>query len=160
MAAGLREITASPVSSARNSHTANSQPSSAHGKTYRVRGMPLQFTKRQAEDVLRSVLRLDEAQGTVQVRSIAPSPNGKTKVATLEFKSRPPCFLSDQHEWSFEIPSTDKNDFVGSNYEDDDDIIPAAPIITIDDHFNGITILRSFKNISEHKIELVSSYSK
>ena len=156
----MREITASPVSSAGNSHGANTQPSSEHGKAYRVRGIPLQCTKRQAEDVLRSVLRLDEAQGTVRLRSMALSPDGKTKMATLEFKSRPPCFLSDQHEWSFEIPSTDKNDFVDSNYEDDDDIIPAEPIITIDDHFNGITILRSFKNSSEHKIELVSSYSK
>lgn len=105
---------------------------------------------RQVQELLRSVLGLDAARGTVQVKSIAVSPNQKTKMATVNFQNPPPCLSSDRKEWSFEIPDVDNSD---AENDDDDDIIPKAPTITIDSHFRGITILRSFKNVSEHKIE-------
>lgn len=124
--------------------------------TYRVRGIPLEYKKRQVDELLRSVLGLDAARGTVQVKSIAISPNQKTKMATVNFQDPPPCLSSGRKECSFEIPDAfevpdvDNSD---TDNDDDDDIIPKAPEITIDSHFRGITILRSFKNISEHKIE-------
>jgi hypothetical protein len=78
-------------------------------------------------------------------------------MATAEFKPPPPCFTTKRSEWSFEIPDNErsysKND--DDDDDDDDDVIPKAPTITIDTHFKGITILRSFKNVLEHKIELV-----
>jgi hypothetical protein len=118
--------------------------------TYRVRGIPLEYKLRQVQELLRSVLGLDAARGTVQVKSIAISPNQKTKMATVNFQNPPPCLSSDRKEWSFEIPDVDNSD---AESDDDDDIIPKAPTITIDSHFRGITIFRSFKNVAEHKIE-------
>lgn len=105
---------------------------------------------RQVPELLRSVLGLDAARGTVQVKSIAISPNQKTKMATVNFQDPPPCLSSDRKEWSFVIPDVDNSD---AENDDDDDIIPKAPTITIDSHFRGITVLRSFKNVSEHKAE-------
>jgi hypothetical protein len=86
---------------------------------------------------------------------MAISPDQKTKMATVNFKYPPPYLLSDRNEWAFEIPDSDSTDFENGNDDDDDDdeIIPKPPTITIDTHFKGITILRSFKNVSEHKIE-------
>jgi hypothetical protein len=105
------------------------------------------------QELLSSVLELDGTRGAVQVRSIAISLDQKTKMATVDFKNLPACFSLDRNEWSFEIPDVDGSDAKNDDTDDDDDIIPKAPTITIDTHFKGITILRSFKNISEHKIE-------
>ncbi|OBT60680.1 hypothetical protein VE03_09999 [Pseudogymnoascus sp. 23342-1-I1] len=121
--------------------------------TYRVRGIPLEYNMRQVQELLQSVLGLDAARGTVQVKSIAISPNQKTKMATVNFQNPPPCLSSDRKEWSFEIPDVDNSD---AESDDDDDIIPKAPTITIDSHFRGITILGSFKNVAEHKIDCVA----
>jgi hypothetical protein len=83
---------------------------------------------------------------------MAISPDRKTKIATVNFEAPPVCLLSDRNEWSFDIPNVDGGE-AEKDDDDDDDIIPQAPKITIDTHFNGITILRSFQNASEHKIE-------
>jgi len=115
--------------------------------TYRVRGIPLEYKPKRLQELLRSVLERDGTRDAVQVRSMAISPDRKTKMATVNLKNPPACFSLNKSEFSFEIPDVDIGD------EDDDDIIPKAPTITIDTHFNGITILRSFKNVSEHKIE-------
>jgi hypothetical protein len=98
------------------------------------------------QELFRLVLGLDRTQRNVQVRQIAISPDQKTKIATVDFKTPPTCFASDRTEWSFEIPDDESSDAKN----DDTDIIPKAPTITIDTHFKGITILRSFKNVLEH----------
>jgi hypothetical protein len=84
---------------------------------------------------------------------MAISPNQKTRMATVSFKPLPACFSSDRNECSFEIPDVDNSDAENDHNDDDDDIIPKAPTITIDTHFKGITILRSFKNASKHRVE-------
>jgi len=120
--------------------------------TYRVRGIPREYKLNKVQGLLQSVLKLVGTGRDVEVRSIAISPDQKTKMATVNFKTRPACFSSDMNEWSFEIPDVDNIDAKNDD-NDDDDIIPKTPTITIDTHFKGITILRSFKNVSEHTIE-------
>jgi hypothetical protein len=100
-------------------------------------------------------LGLHGTQRNVQVRPLAISPNQKTKIATVDFKTPPACFTSDRNEWSFEIPDDESSGAKNDDDDDDDDIdiIPKALTITIDTHFKGITILRSFKNVLEHNVE-------
>jgi hypothetical protein len=76
-------------------------------------------------------------------------------MATVNFKIPPTCFSSDKNEWSFEIPEADNSGAKNNDDEDDDDddIIDKAHTITIDTHFKGITVFRSFEDISEHKME-------
>jgi hypothetical protein len=134
-----------------------SPPSNANKSsvTYRVRGIPLEYTLKKVQEFLRSVFELDGTRRDVQIRSMAISPDQKTKMATVNFKIPPARFSSDRNEWSFEIPDVDSSDAENDdNDDDDDDFIPkASPTVSIDTHFKGITILRSFKNVSEHKIE-------
>lgn len=133
-----------------------SPPSNANKSqvTYRVRGIPLEYTLKKVQEFLRSVLELDGTRRDVQVRSMATSLDQKTKMATVNFKIPPAGFSSDRNEWLFEIPDVDSSDTENDDNDDDDDFIPkASPTISIDTHFRGITILRSFKNVSEHRIE-------
>jgi hypothetical protein len=102
------------------------------------------------EKLLWSVLELDGTQDAVQVKSLAMSPNHKTKMATVDFRTQPARLSSSRYKWHFDIPGSYAENNGG---EDDDDIIPKPPKITIDTHFKGITVLRSFKNVSQHKIE-------
>jgi hypothetical protein len=74
-------------------------------------------------------------------------------MATVDCQELPPPLSSDKNQWSFDIPDSNR-----SEAEDDDDIIPMAPVITIDTHFKGLTVLRSFRKPLEHKIEYVSFY--
>jgi hypothetical protein len=136
-----------------NSHSLSSLNAKESQVTYRVRGIPREYTWKRVQGLLSSVLQLGGTQGAVQVRSIATSLDQKSKMATVDFTNRPACFSSDRNEWSFEIPEVDSGDAQNKDIDDDDDIIPRAPTITIDTHFKGITILRSFKNVSEHKVE-------
>jgi hypothetical protein len=79
-------------------------------------------------------------------------------MATVAFNGHPAFVLPKQHEWSFDISNDDFEDRRNNNADEDEDgLIRTAPTITIDDHFKGITVLRSFKDESEHKAELVSS---
>jgi|SRR5277367_905996 len=120
--------------------------------TYRVQGIPLKYKLSKVQELLRSVLELDRSGSNIRVRSLAVSHNQKTKVATVDFDTTPACFSLDRNEWSFEIPD-DESSNAKNDDSDDDDIIPKAPTITIDIHFKGITVLRSSKNVLEHKIE-------
>jgi hypothetical protein len=141
--AGVGEITPSQISNAASSNAASpyletsTQPTLEHKKT-------------QVEKLLWSVLELDGTQDAVQVKSLAMSPNHKTKMATVDFRTQPARLSSSRYKWHFDIPGSYAENNGG---EDDDDIIPKPPKITIDTHFKGITVLRSFKNVSQHKIE-------
>jgi hypothetical protein len=136
-----------------NSHLSPFSNAKRSQVTYRVRGIPREYNAKRVQELLSSILELDGTRGAVQIRSIAISLNQKTKIATVDFKNPPAWFSLDRNEWSFEIPDVDSSDAKNDDTDDDDDIIPKAPTITIDTHFKGITMLRSFKNISEHKIE-------
>ncbi|KAF8849681.1 hypothetical protein BDZ45DRAFT_227669 [Acephala macrosclerotiorum] len=155
--AGLGDTMLSHNSNVANSNAANShletfiQPTLAHKKTYRIRGIPSEYKKGELRKLLQAILRLGDTHSTVKLMSMAISPDRKTKVATVNFENSPTCLSPDRNEWSFEIPNAKSGDAETEN--DDDDIILKAPVITIDTHFTGITILRSFKNLSEHRVE-------
>ena len=78
-------------------------PSLEHKKTYRIRGIPLEYKKIHVEQLLQSVLKLDGAQDAVQVKSLAMSPNYKTKMATVDFRTLPAGLSSSSNEWHFDI---------------------------------------------------------
>ena len=50
------------------------------------------------------------------------SPDQKTKMATVGFKTLPACFTSNRSEWSFKIPDDESSD--AKKDDSDDDIIP------------------------------------
>lgn len=119
---------------------------------YRVTGIPIDYKQKQIKALLQTALELDEAGGTVKLRSIAISPNRKTKVVTVCFSCRPELLPPRaSREWHFSIPT--ENNGGNSSTFDDDDIVPQEQIITVDSHFKGITVLRSFRKLDEHKIE-------
>lgn len=99
-------------------------------------------------ELLQSVLGLDEVR-CVQVRSLAISHNRKTQMATANFQTTPLCLSSGGDEWSFDISDFNPS----SDISDDEYVIHRAPKIIVDTHFRGLTILRSFKKSSKHKIE-------
>ena len=76
------------------------------------------------------------------------APDQKSRMATVCFQRHPDSLPPDEKEWSIDIRQ-DEND----ESDDDNDVFPAAPTITLDTHFKGITVLRSFKEASEHEIE-------
>jgi hypothetical protein len=118
---------------------------------YRVTGIPIDYKQKQVKVLLQTVLQLDKAGNSVKLRSIAISPNRKTKVATVCFGCRPTLLPPRAGgEWHFPIPEDNTGN---SSADDDDDIIPQEQIITVDSHFKGITVLRSFSKLEEHKIE-------
>ncbi|KFY14696.1 hypothetical protein V492_02454 [Pseudogymnoascus sp. VKM F-4246] len=122
---------------------------------YRVTGIPIDYKQKQVKALLQTVLQLDKAGNSAKLRSIAISPNRKSKVVTVCFSCRPTLLPSrTDGEWHFPIP-TENNGGNGSS-EDDDDIIPQEQIITIDSHFKGITVLRSFSKLDEHKIDIIA----
>ncbi|KFY22657.1 hypothetical protein V493_06435 [Pseudogymnoascus sp. VKM F-4281 (FW-2241)] len=119
---------------------------------YRVTGIPIDYKQKQVKALLQTALQLDKAETSVKLRSIAISPNRKTKVATVSFTNRP-ILLPPRadREWHFPI-FTESN----SSADDDDDIIPQEQIITVDSHFKGITVLRSFSKVDEHRIDIIA----
>lgn len=119
---------------------------------YRVTGIPIDYGRKRAETLLQTVLQLDKAGDSVKLRSIAISPNRKTKVATVCFSYRPiPLPKRDDGEWHFPIPTG--NSSGNSSADDDGDNIPQEQSITVDTHFKGLTVLKSFSNLDDHKIE-------
>ncbi|KFY64655.1 hypothetical protein V496_03120 [Pseudogymnoascus sp. VKM F-4515 (FW-2607)] len=122
---------------------------------YRVTGIPIDYKQKQVKALLQTALQLDKAGNSVKLRSIAISPNRKTKVATVCFNCRPTLLPPRANEeWHFPIPTESNSG--NSSADDDDDIIPQEQIITIDSHFKGITVLRSFSKLDEHKIDIIA----
>lgn len=103
-------------------------PLSPRGKVYRVRGIPLEFTKEKMQDILGIIL--DMEKDFIRCHSLALSPNyhEKTKVATVSFRDVLPDLLNEGIEWHFDLPSSD--------YSTDKEIV-------LDTHFNGFTPLQS-----------------
>jgi hypothetical protein len=121
----------------------NIQPSQ---RSYRVRGIPLNYNLHKTESLLQRVLRLENDNSGLKVKSLAIDSNKRAKVATINFEDIPGSLLVG-HEWTFDI-----TDLLVSTGEDDDVIIPRTQQITIDDHFLGLTTLYSPSSI-DHKVE-------
>ncbi|KFZ03699.1 hypothetical protein V502_10733 [Pseudogymnoascus sp. VKM F-4520 (FW-2644)] len=122
---------------------------------YRVTGIPIDYKQKQVKAILQTALQLDKAGNSVKLRSIAISPNRKTKVATVCFSCRPILLPPRADgEWHFPIPTENNSGY--SSADDDDDIIPQEQIITVDSHFKGITVLRSFSKLDDHKIDIIA----
>ncbi|KFZ08657.1 hypothetical protein V501_05861 [Pseudogymnoascus sp. VKM F-4519 (FW-2642)] len=122
---------------------------------YRVTGIPIDYKQKQVKSLLQTVLQLDKAGNSVKLRSIAISPNRRTRVATVCFSCLPILLPPKADgEWHFPIPT--ENNSENSSTDDDDDIIPQEQIITVDSHFKGITVLRSFSKLDEHKIDIIA----
>ncbi|KFX90596.1 hypothetical protein V490_06374 [Pseudogymnoascus sp. VKM F-3557] len=121
---------------------------------YRVTGIPIGYKQKQIKALLQAVLQLDKAGNSVKLRSIAIGLNRKTKVAIVCFNCRPRLLPPRADgEWHFPIPEENTGN---SSADDDDDIITQEQIITVDSHFKGITVLRSFSKLDEHKIDIIA----
>ena len=101
--------------------------------------------------LLARVLDLSTDLITIQLRSLAINFDRKTKIATVGFQNTPQCLLSRESEWIFTIPGDCRTE--EDNDQDEDDLIPQTPRVTIDTHFKGFTVLRSFASESDHTIE-------
>ncbi|OBT77481.1 hypothetical protein VF21_05279 [Pseudogymnoascus sp. 05NY08] len=122
---------------------------------YRVTGIPIDYKQKQVKTLLQTALQLDKAEISVKLRSIAISPNRKTKVATVSFSCRPILLppRADE-EWHFPIPTESNSG--DSSADDDDDIISQEQIITVDSHFKGITVLRSYSKLDQHRTDIIA----
>jgi len=98
------------------------------------------------ESLLQKVLRLENDNSGLKIKSLAIDSNKRAKLATINFENIPGSLLVG-HEWTFDI--TDLLESVG---EEDDVIVPRTQRITIDDHFLGLTTLYS-PSPTDHKVE-------
>jgi hypothetical protein len=116
-------------------------------RAYRVRGIPLSYNLQTAESLLRKkVLRLENDNSGLKIKSLAIDSNKRAKVATINFEDIPGSLLVG-HEWTFDI-----TDLLESAGDEDDVIGPRTQRITIDDHFLGLTTLYS-PSPTDHKVE-------
>jgi hypothetical protein len=103
---------------------------------------------------------LFELQGTAslpEIRSVANAVDGCTAVATLSFPMLPTMLLgNDKNEWSFDI----SNSLESLEVENEDNgLTRRNRILTIDNHFFGLTVL-SAPPPSNHNVEYVNSKPK
>lgn len=116
---------------------------------YRVRGLPLETGSEQTGDFMSKLFSLESDFSRPQMRSLAQSLDGRTMVATLSFRTVPVELLGDGHEWSFDIGALQAE--TESNGR-----IRRKRMLTIDDHFLGLTVL-SCPPPSDHNVEYVHS---
>lgn len=111
-------------------------------KTYRVRGIPDQYTLSSAESLVESILEKRKINSHIKARSLAYDPLEKsTKVGTFTIRGDPKNFCHP-----FQIPDEglpDANRKLGQDK------------ISVDDHFEGFTPLNTIES-REHTIELVN----
>lgn len=132
-----------------NAPASNTSPS--YPKTYRVRGLPFHYTVHQAQILLQSVLALDVTTSVVRVRSLAVGTNLRYQVATVDIDGTIPGPLVGRHERTFDVSHISSGSEIFN--PQDENVIPKALQITIDDHFHGFTVLHSFADDADHKIE-------
>ena len=103
--------------------------------------------------LLQEILQGNKRQNVFEVKSLALDLDQKTKTATVDFESLPSRLPPDKNEWTFDLPEECSNQ--NSDGSDEDDVVLAPQRLTIDTHFKGLTILRSFEKLSDHKVEWV-----
>ena len=113
----------------------------SYAKTYRVQGIPAQYSADLwADQLLRSALG-DNTGLIIHSLGLDPSPSGddQFKVATVSFRNEPALFQDGKDEWTLPV-------FIQS-------ISGGNHSITVDSHFLGFTPLNDFEYDSAHKIE-------
>jgi hypothetical protein len=116
-------------------------------RVYRVQGIPIRFTIEEVGSLLRSVLDPEESS-SVEIRSLAIYHNQTAQVATVSFAVTPlplsPSRLGpDMDYWSFKYRYGEGTEHRNCK-------------ISFDIHFRGLTILKSFPNSKDYKIECAS----
>ena len=109
--------------------------------TYRLRGIPVNYSLQGVESLVRDVLELGDVI-KVEVRSLADSPYPQPeKVATLNFSSTPSrlCGGPNPDEWCFDIPHDGQQE-------------QARICLVFDTHFRGFTPLHAERD-ADCKIE-------
>lgn len=124
-------------------------------KAYRVQGLPFELKKGAIKQLLESLLCIS-FQGSSQLRSIASAIDRRSKVAI--FTTNEDILSSSRDigkdEWVLSLPE----DFLSAldtedDNDDDDDRVRPLPVLTIDSHFRGLTVIRSFSSTEDHRTE-------
>ena len=123
-------------------------------KVYRVQGIPLGCNRKDVRQLLGQLLDLETDASIVRIRSLAISPNLKTKTAIIDFLATPHTLVSERSEWNFTVPDNHRER--KEDEENNDDLAPKSPHITVDTHFRGLTVLRSFGEESDHVVDCVA----
>ena len=120
---------------------------------YRVQGLPPDIDIKQATDLISALFRQKGDEFMPQIRSFAREIDGRATVATISFQTIP-IELSGvgKNEWSYDI-----SNFLRTLQVEDEDNgrIRRKQILTIDDHFHGLTVLSS-PLPPEHEVEYVN----
>ncbi|KFZ19928.1 hypothetical protein V501_00400 [Pseudogymnoascus sp. VKM F-4519 (FW-2642)] len=120
---------------------------------YRVQGLPLYIDTKQAGDLISALFRQEGNEFIPQFRSFAHAIDGCTTVATISFQTIPMELLGvRKNEWSYDI-----SNFLRTLQDEDEDNwrIQRRQILTIDDHFDGPTVLSS-PLPSDHEVDCLA----
>ena len=104
-------------------------------KTFRVRGIPLDFSIEQMEQLIQDLLGYSKDETGLQCRSLATHHSGTSQDATISFSKSCPPYLQS------EIP-----------YSTNSEAVNDSPTLTFDDGFLGLTTLNSCRK-SKHKVK-------
>jgi hypothetical protein len=118
-----------------------------------VQGLPLYIDTKQASDLISALFRQEGNEFIPQFRSFAQAIDGCTTVATISFQTIPTELLGvGKNEWSYDI-----SNFLRTLQDEDEDNwrIQQRQILTIDNHFDGPTVLSS-PLLSDHEVEYVN----
>ncbi|KAI9891067.1 MAG: hypothetical protein M1814_003418 [Vezdaea aestivalis] len=130
----------------------DSAKESAYPRTYRIRGIPSDYSYDQTRELLTSLPRL--ANSTIDLYSLAAEAGKESQTATATFKPVPAELISeDRSEWDFSI--SPQHQWTRS----DDGPRGSAPQcvnIVIDKHFQGLTTLKSISNSSSHDLDCIA----
>lgn len=121
-------------------------------RVYRVQGLPLNIDIKQAGDLISALFRQEGDDFVPQFRSFARAIDGCAMVATICYQTVPTVLLrAGENEWSYDI----SNSLRTLQVEDEDNgHIRQRQILTIDSHFDGLTVLSS-PLPSDHEVEYV-----
>ena len=139
-----------------------------NNRTWRVRGIPLEYDEGRLADALQNHADLqvpdDAASGDdhdkgrdidVYVHTLAPDLRSRGQVATVRFASLPPPLekLDRKGQLPLEIPNILEAPPAGAKQQRRK---PQTAKITIDDHFLGVTVLYSPPPEDEHHIDVLA----
>ncbi|PVH71306.1 hypothetical protein DL98DRAFT_397381, partial [Cadophora sp. DSE1049] len=115
--------------------------------TFRVKGIPLESTHDDIESALKNhnELRPIKQASSIFIKSLAIEAHGRSKVATISFKIIPNKLLRG-HEWTLDVVDPRNSGPRG---------IRQNPVLNIDDHFHGLTVLCS-PPPEKHQVDVIA----
>ncbi len=115
-----------------------SHPSPKYGRTFRIRGVPLEW----GADRVRSFLAEHYRSGDPVIKSLAPEIHGRSGTGTVVFldTASPPNALQTGSTWRIPLPKRETGQPTRDEY------------LTLDDDFHGITTLFA-PPTDDHKVE-------